>query len=427
MMAHMRTYVGIIFTSLVFPSMAAAAASDEVEYKYTVSTKTRQDCLNGEISVQCDLIRQLEKAKAQTKAPTQQAPKPKAVAAQLTAPAKIPPLITTPFVPQWLPPNPIGGRYACTSDTQGVFVRADPLDNFHYLVDPSAPNSTDSSASTAASASGATISYTNDHVAATQNATINGRLSYLIFGDTNCDVPNTREPFLYGVALAPFISSSGTWTEPLKKTSNSAVQMGADFQAAVSTANLSPILDFSYLYASPYHQTDLRDLADINGILFAWEPVAYQLSMDAAPLNNNPYYGFFWQLRAEAEIVNVNNPGLTGLAKGDHDWFGETVRANLALLPSNTQIDWGEFLAGRVSLIGTAQNFYDTETSKAANYYTAELMYKLGPCVQSTSTASKAACAVQGSSSISFEYDWGTNKDTFIYTKEYLIKLGYAY
>jgi hypothetical protein len=427
--SQMRTYIGTTVAMMAALTFPAAAARDQVDAKDSTALLqlVRQDCATtGKKSKLCELVDQID-AKAPAALPKHGPARTKVGGAQPTAPSKIPPLMNVPLNPPWLPPrNPPW----CVSNTQGLFVRADPLDNFHYLVDPAQPSSSDSSSSSAGSATGASVSYTDNRAAGTQTATIKGRVSYLVVGQTPCDAPNTREPFIYGFALAPFISSNGTWDEPLKKTSNSALQTGADFQLAISTA--WPVLDFSYLYASPYHQTDLRDLANVNGILFAWEPVLYKVFMDAAPKTNNPYFSFFWQLRAEAEILNVEKPGLTNLAKGDHAWLGETVRANIGLFPENTVIPWPEPIAGRISLIGTAQNFYDaeaTKTAKTANYYTLELQYKLGPCKTPAATTSgnSTACAIQGSSAISFEYDQGTNKDTLVFANEYLVKFSYAY
>jgi hypothetical protein len=427
----MRVLIGIAVALVAVPSMASAVASDQTgPVNAKLLELARKECATGEKSSLCDYVHQIDNARARQLGPG--STKAKAAAAQPPAPSKIPPLFNAPLYAPWLPEH---NTVWCVPNKQGLFVRSDPLDNFHYLVDPANPGAGDSSTGSsstpaAGSATGASINYTNDRVAGTQTATINGRVSYLIIGETPCNPPNSpREPFVYGFGLAPFVSSSGTWNEPLKTTSNSSVQVGADLQLAVSTFNLWPILDFNYFYASPYHQTDLRDIANINGVLFAWEPVSYQAFMDAAPKTNNPYFSFFWQLRAEAEILNVQNPGLTKLAKGDHDWLGETVRANLGLFPENDVIPWPDFIAGRLSVIGTAQNFYDTQSKKTANYYTAQLQYKLGPCKNqpATSTANVNACAIQGSSAVSLEYDEGTNKETFVFTKQYLVKFSYAY
>jgi hypothetical protein len=423
----MRAFIGLAAVLIATPSMAAAATGGEADAKeYKRLLALAEHCKIGDQHPLC-VVHAREKAKAPSIAPAHAPTKAKVAVTQPVTPSKIPPLIALPFNPPWLPPrNPPW----CVANTQGLFVRADPLDNFHYLVDPVQPSSSDASSSSAGSAMGASINYTNNLVAGTQTATINGRVSYLLFGETPCDAPNTREPFIYGFGLAPFISSNGTWNQPIKATSNSSLQMGADFQVAVSTA--WPLLDFNYVYVSPYHQSDFRNLADINGVLFAWEPVSYKAFMDAAPKTNNPYLSFFWQLRLEAEILNVQNVGLTNLAKGDHAWLGETIRANVGLFPQNSVIPWPDFIAGRLSLIATAQNFYDAEattSAKRANYYTVQLQYKLGPCkTPAASTAGDStACAIQGSSAISLEYDTGTNKDTLVFANQYLAKFSYAY
>jgi len=431
----MRKYLGIIVAFLIIPSLAAAAETDALDARTSkrLLALASEQCSHGEKSPLCDLIKKINdsKVKALDAAPA----KPKIATAPAPAPSKIPPLITEPLHPPGLPPDE-----GCQANTQGLFVRADPLDNFHYLVDPgsSGPGtdqSTSNAGASAASAVGASVSYTDNRVAGTQTATIDGRLSYAIVSYTPCYWGKSRETFVYGFGFAPFVSSNGTWNQPVKTTSNSAVQMGTDFQVALSTFPLHPF-NMMYLYASPYHQTDFEGLADINGVVLALEPVAYDAYMDAAPKNNNPYVNFFWQLRAEAEILNVDNPGLTNLAKGDHAWLGETVRANLGLFPETSAHPWPDYIAGRLALIGTAQNFYDAVTSRTANYYTVQLQYKLGPCKQSTSptpgnttlgAANAAACAIQGSSAISFEYDWGTNKDTLVYANQYLVKFSYAY
>ena len=63
----------------------------------------------------------------------------------------------------------------CWDYEKRLFVRADPLDNFYYDLDPTLKADT-------AAAKGATASYTNDRLAGTQSATVNGRLSYVVFG-----------------------------------------------------------------------------------------------------------------------------------------------------------------------------------------------------------------------------------------------------
>ena len=405
-MISYKCLAGAVTGCFIFPPIVLGAARDEPKHMVQVPKKDWDACQAGKKSELCDLIRQTKQSNP--------APDLPATSEVKQAPAQLPPLF-----------NIANGR-ECISSTKGLFVRADPLDNFHYLVDPQSDDQT----ANVASAKGLDISYTNNRVAGTQTATINGRVSYMLFGEL-CDPldGDARHPFFRGVGLAPFVSGNGTWSEPLTKTSNSSLKTGADFQVAYSTTQF--LFQEHYLYFSPYHQTDFKELAQINGATFAWEPVRTALFMDTGkPLSAAlaPYFLFFWQFRAEVDVVNVTVPGLTNLTKGDHIWVGETIRANLALFPQN-YISWPDWMGGRFSLIGTAQNFHDTTTSTNASYYTAALQYKLGACKapKPGDTTNSDACTIQGSSSVSFEYDWGTNKDTLVKVNQYLIKLGYSF
>jgi len=127
------------------------------------------------------------------------------------------------------------------------------------------------------------------------------------------------------------------------------------------------------------------------------------------------------------DLVNVTNPGLTNLAKGNHEWIGGEARPNLALFPLNSAIAWPQWLGGRFALIGTFEYYRDTVTSNEARYYSAVLQYKLGECKTDPKMSTDLPCSIQGSSAVSFEYDWGMNKDTLVATKQYLAKFSYAY
>lgn len=335
----------------------------------------------------------------------------------------------------------------CINSEKALFVSADALDNFHYLLD--VPSSGSTPNPTSADAKGASINYTDDSVGGKQTATIDGRISYLLFG-AECNPPvalgttigDSRRTFINLFGVAPFVASKGTWNEPLPaKLSNSVLQGGGDFELGLSTAGLNPLL-FNYFRASPYYQTDYQRKANIVGTDIAWEPVAPRLFLDQGPVM--PLFSFFWQFSPEVDYVHVSEAGLTNLSPGDHVWLGDTIRVHFGLLPLNQPIALSSFVenyvAGRLSVIGTAENFYDNVTRVSADYYSGTLQYKLGPCKKSanaqavTSGESTAAslmatgdCTVSGSSSISFEYDTGLDKDSLVKTRQYLVKFGYAY
>jgi len=405
----------------------------------------------------------------------------------------------------------------CVPASKALFVRSDLTDNFNYsdtLKNPApggsnAAGSADSGSSasgdtqgstqsTNAKSKGLSIAYTDNMQAATQTAVINGRVSYLAFGVNECSIGapqwlnsdgtighDLNAPQIETLGIAPFVSSNGTWNEPItttttsttttgkksaggttvtttssgvttttviqntngtittvtKKESLSALRAGVDFQLGLSTLSLSTpdssvgLLE-TYFYASPYYQTDYRGLAQIDGVDLSMEPVLKPL-LNWLYIDNEPghdaYFSYMTQFKAEAELTHVYDTGLTQLSRGQHAWIGELARPNLSLFPAlpdepseNPFID--KWIRGRISLIGTQKFYWDAYTGKTAAYYSALLQYKLGECKTATTKAlAGAPCAVSGSSSISFEYDWGRDKDTNVKSNQILVKLGYSY
>lgn len=298
-----------------------------------------------------------------------------------------------------------------------LFIRADPLDNYHYAV-----------AFGADTAKGATVSYTDDRISSKQSASINALISYVLVAEACTKVDDPTRPFI-GFAVAPWFAANGNWDKPFnKKTDLSALKTGADFQLHVSTTQWE--LKDQYFAISPYVQTDFQDIARVSGANFSWEPVIPKLRLGFGA--NNYYYGWFWQFRGEADVRNVSNPGMTGLVKGNYEWLGETARINLALFPLNPPgSPWSTWLYKRFSLIGTQQYYWDANSGQEVRFYSVTLQYKLSPCKKDkpdpTNPDPYPDCSIQGSSSLSFEYDHGTDKDTMIKANKYLVKLGYSY
>jgi hypothetical protein len=339
------------------------------------------------------------------------------------------------------------------------------------MSDPSTAQSIDDSSSVA-KAKGLSISYTDNIQGNNQTATIDGRVSYLLFGINSCHflaetayintlengkpkvdqngkpiltpVPDPLSPYIQGFGFAPFVSSNGTWNEPstqsatgtttagktititTKKTSNNALRGGADFQMSWFTPGE---ISQQFFYVSPFYQTDYRGLAQIDGVDLVYEPTIRHLLINEGYIDNNISY--LTQFSAEAEFTHVYDTGLTQLVKGQHAWIGETARPNLTLFPGGPAAypdAWfNNWVAGRISLIGTQQFFWDADTGKTAAYYQAVLQYKLGACTVQKNPDPDLPCKVSGSSSISLEYDWGRNKDTDVKSNQILVKLGYSY
>jgi hypothetical protein len=105
------------------------------------------------------------------------------------------------------------------ADPKRLFVRADAIDNFWYSLAPPGAGLT--------GVQGASVSFTDDRVAGTQSATINGRVSYLILPPAPTDLDKG-----YEYAFAGWISGNGTWKQPLKRPENTALKIGADIRIA---------------------------------------------------------------------------------------------------------------------------------------------------------------------------------------------------
>jgi len=134
---------------------------------------------------------------------------------------------------------------------QRLFVRADPIDNFWYGVTPNGDVS---------GAKGASITYTDDRVAKTQSATINGMMSYLV-------VPSTLQDW-GATAVAAWVSGNGNWNDPLKKPDNSALRVGLTGQLRLITAapDQTNTLTNLLFNISPYWQTDFRGNERAGGV-----------------------------------------------------------------------------------------------------------------------------------------------------------------
>ena len=232
------------------------------------------------------------------------------------------------------------------------------------------------------------------------------------------------------------INKNGTITTTTQKTSTDTLRFGTDFQAEVYSPG--PAFD-NFFYASPFYQTDYRDTAQIGGVDLIYEPLV--APPPGAPILgiNEGYidktFSYLTQFSAEAELTDVSNPGYTALAKGRHAWIGETVRPNLTLFPGGPaqypaqyDDDWfNKWVAGRIPLIGTQQFYWDADTGKTATYYSAVLQYKLGACTVKAKPDPDRPCATSGSSAISLEYDTGRNKDSYLKTNQWLVKLSFSY
>jgi hypothetical protein len=287
-------------------------------------------------------------------------------------------------------PTPVA---ADPCNPQRFFIRRDSLDNYLYGITP------------ASKAVGASISYANDRLAGQQALTVNGMVSYVLLRELCPPTPGPGVPFLSAHAVAPYVNAQGNFTVPQSRKEASSLQAGIEGQFEVSQF----IIARHVFTASPYVQTDFRQEARATGANFYWDLYDAGLHLGGY-FDTNPYLGWFLQLRGEGRFVNVQEPGRTGLTKGNSAWIGGTARLHMFLFPF--AMDVHPLIRNRFSLVASAEYFHDTYSGIDIRKYTAALRYTLSP---------------EGNSALAFEYSRGTDKDTLIESDQYLVKLTFAY
>jgi hypothetical protein len=393
---------GTVFTRVAVASDQAVAGSDDFGRLSDAQLRARSGALHSQLDA---LAAEMAKRKGQkTKLATAQ----DGLQHQSTggAPTKRTPSATgdtARFQKIWLREYGYPNEVAATPpakpaptdpcDPQRLFIRANSLDNYLYGITP------------ASKAKGLTVSYTDDRLAGTQKATINGMISYVALRDLCPVTPPGDGPFFSGYVVAPFVLGQGDYNQPRIKTENSSLKFGVENQLEVSRG-LFPRQVFTL---APYVQTDYRGLARAGGASFYLDSYDPNLHLGGY-IDTNPYLGWFLQLRGEADAVDVSAVGVTNLKKTDYEWFGGTARLNMYFLPADLSVpDW---IRNRFALYASASYFADARSGMNVHMYTANLSYKISS---------------DGASSISFEYDQGTDKDTLVAAKKYLVSLGYAY
>jgi hypothetical protein len=291
-------------------------------------------------------------------------------------------------------PNP------CASSTPQLFIRKDSMDTFLYGITP------------VSKAQGASVSYTNNYLVQGQRtAQIDGQVSLLVFRKPCIDPPKGVAPgeqlYLSGFALAPWVSGHGNLNDQNRNSEKNALKVGLDTQFDVTDGKL---FDVSYFSGTPYWQTDFRGYARAAGYSAYWEPTRLDIRLGGNYARFSEIVDWYWRFRAEANIRNVQDPGETGLATGNHEWFGFTSQLYLFFLPGDLNVP--DYLRDRFSITGTFTYFSNAQTGESYNQYNAQAAYNL---------------STDGSTSVAVQYIRGTDKDTLTPTRQFLFKLNYKY
>jgi hypothetical protein len=294
--------------------------------------------------------------------------------------------------------------------TQSFFLRRDRSENFSFLK-PCGP----------ADVPGATVKYTNDRLAHSQNLNIGALVGYTVARDSG-------ETF----AITPSVYLSGVLAEPFKSTERNVARAALDSEFSIATPSFLHLIDIA-----PYVQTDFRGKGHIAGIDAIWEPYNPLLYLGGRDdQQRRRLVGFYWRLQGEADVLRVEKAGLTNfVSHTDHAFLGGTVQARMVFLQNMPEV--GELLCGRIYASTTGQGFWDAETShRRLSNFTGEVGYFLGGgvapfwryCVPRDAKGElPQPTASATSSSLSFVYTNGTDKINLVNQRQYKVQLNFRY
>jgi hypothetical protein len=313
-------------------------------------------------------------------------------------------------------------------DRQQLFIRRDRLDAFQYRNAFEKDSPFTRGTVTRKDANGAALSFTDDFTQHARSATVNAYVAYVLASHDLfdvCDYPKGADPFafnpspdqplLVGYAVAPWISAQGTLTNPTPKKENNSVQAGLDLQSSFSGGIFGPA---TYGVISPYYQTDLRGRSSGEGVKAAIEPFNPDVHLGGFIGVPSPYFDWYWAFRTEADVLNINAVGVTGLKRGTHEWFGATARLHVMLFRDRSKVEplstapVPEDILGRIYGDATLRDYYDASTTHTAFTYSVEVGYTLTP---------------SGYSSVSLAYNAGKAKETFVRSDQLLARLNFRY
>lgn len=230
-----------------------------------------------------------------------------------------------------------------------------------------------------------------------------------VWGSTQTANPDAPA---YGFAFAPFVDAQGTLDTPAKKTDVHDLQAGFDAQLNVLNG---PLFDDQYFILTPYYQTDFDGIAQAQGMTLSWEPVKEDIHLGGYSGSPGPYVGWYWQLQTQFDEKHVSTVGHTGLTKGNYEWLGGTVQAHFTFFPSQgagnpLYVSPDPWLEDRFYMNLTLKSFLNAANDRSATWFEGELGYNL---------------TTDGKSSVSVKYDLGTDKDTLITSKKYLLAINF--
>jgi hypothetical protein len=154
------------------------------------------------------------------------------------------------------------------------------------------------------------------------------------------------------------------------------------------------------------------DTAEVHAV--SWQPYNLDWRLGGNYFRFSRPFDFFFQVKLEADGLRVNNPGLTSLtADTDYLWIGGTATLRASLF--NGLLGWD-----RLTWVTSYTYFDDTNSSRDSSKNSSQNIHLFTTNLAYNFTES-------GKTSISVEYQNGTNRDTLEKLNQYLVTLNVKY
>lgn len=253
-------------------------------------------------------------------------------------------------------------------------------------------------------AKGASLSLSNESVSGYSATEIHGVLAYA-FG-RKCFAKPTSGPdnalFMSSRSFAAFIHADGVRTNDDSDKDKSSLRFGLDAQIAL---NAGRWFETQFFTASPYVMTDFRGEARAYGMEVSWQPYQADWHLGYFAKQPDKYLDAFWELRAEADWLHVDEVGLTDLEAGtDYAWVGGVLGATAFFFP--------ERLNHRIKAYGSWTYHRDVNQGLDAR------LYGLGAAYDLTE---------DGAIAVSLDYSWGLERDKLIEVDRTTLSLNFKH
>lgn len=273
-----------------------------------------------------------------------------------------------------------------------VFVRRDPMEVDAYSGDMGQEDE-----------KGASLAISSENVSGFDATEIHGVVG-VSFGRRCYTKPSGSAAdalYLFSRSFAASVQADGVRTADDPDKDKSSVRIGLQGQLGWAGG----LFDTQYLTFAPYYMTDFRGQASAYGAQAAWEPYLGRIRLNYSPIPISKTFNAYWEFRAEADWLHVDEVGRTDLDAGkDYAWLGGRLGATL--------YPWRDLLDSRAKVYGSWTYHRDVNQGLDARLYAVGAAYDLTD---------------DGALSVSIDYADGLERDKLIEVERTTFSLNFKH